>query len=278
MSNYELKKQARIERLEARIMKLRKFAEGKDLSLFGEAKSGIPIGQPILVGHHSERRHRRHLERINRLVQAGYDAGNRADQLEQRIESIKSANAIQTDNPDAVVLINEKINQLTKSIEYSKKINKLLLKFSRVDVYETIEHFKALTDDDSKFIVKHLTSCAHFYACKDTRLLTLSTTNSGAEIRRLKKRLIELEKVSQGFEPFTINEISVSLVDGQVQIDFPKKPSEATRQVIKGYGMAFKWSSYSKKWVRKYTGSMGQWFFQELKKNLANTTYDEAAA
>ena len=31
----------------------------------------IPLGQPILVGHHSERRHRRDLERIN----AGYDRG-----------------------------------------------------------------------------------------------------------------------------------------------------------------------------------------------------------
>ncbi|WP_132290495.1 DUF3560 domain-containing protein [Kribbella sp. VKM Ac-2568] len=29
----------------------------------------IPLGQPILVGHHSERRHRRDIERMDRLMQ-----------------------------------------------------------------------------------------------------------------------------------------------------------------------------------------------------------------
>lgn len=103
--SYELKKQARIERLKKHIARLDKFADGKDLSMFGELKSGIPMSQPILVGHHSERRHRKHLERIERIVRPGYNASKKADQLRERLNSLLNANIIQVDNPNAKSLI-----------------------------------------------------------------------------------------------------------------------------------------------------------------------------
>jgi hypothetical protein len=39
----------------------------------------IPVGQPILVGHHSERRHRRDLARIDANLRAGAEAGREAE-------------------------------------------------------------------------------------------------------------------------------------------------------------------------------------------------------
>lgn len=68
MSTYEERKTARIERMRARAAKLQETADKNGLHLFSEEHSGIPLGQPILVGHHSERRHRRHLERIESRV------------------------------------------------------------------------------------------------------------------------------------------------------------------------------------------------------------------
>jgi len=60
---------------------------------FRQIGDAIPIGQPILVGHHSERRHRRDLDRMDRalstIVQAGDDAktfARRAEAAERRIE------------------------------------------------------------------------------------------------------------------------------------------------------------------------------------------------
>ncbi len=41
----------------------------------------IPMGQPILSGHHSEKRHRRDIERIQKLAEKGVEASNKAGRL-----------------------------------------------------------------------------------------------------------------------------------------------------------------------------------------------------
>jgi hypothetical protein len=51
-----------------------------------EAATGIPFGQPILVGHHSEGRHRRAIEKIERLL-------GKLERLEAKRERMKAANA-----------------------------------------------------------------------------------------------------------------------------------------------------------------------------------------
>lgn len=47
----------------------------------------IPMGQPILVGHHSERRHRRDLDRIHRSGGRAVAAWDEADNRERRAHS-----------------------------------------------------------------------------------------------------------------------------------------------------------------------------------------------
>lgn len=225
MSDYENKKQSRIERMESRIAKLRQFAEGKDLSLFGEEKSGITLGQPILVGHHSERRHRRHLERLNKLISKGYAASKMADRLEARLESIRSNRAIQVDNPNAKELILEKIAKLEKyraDLKASKK-------------YESWQ-----------------------------------LTNSGAEIRRLKKRLVELENINNLNKVWANvkleNGVEIMLVGTQIQVFLPLIPSVEFRERLKRSPLSLKWSRFSKAWVRKQTASTGPYFLKELRK------------
>ena len=46
----------------------------------------IPFGQPILIGHHSERRHRRDLHRMHRLTQRSWDDDRTARDAAQRAE------------------------------------------------------------------------------------------------------------------------------------------------------------------------------------------------
>lgn len=59
-------KAERLERLAAkRYADAESYAARADLS---EDATGIPFGQPILVGHHSERRHRKVIERANRAM------------------------------------------------------------------------------------------------------------------------------------------------------------------------------------------------------------------
>ena len=64
MNSYELRQAERKERLATRADRLQAEANGR----FSRAHSiadGIPFGQPILVGHHSEKRHRADLARID---------------------------------------------------------------------------------------------------------------------------------------------------------------------------------------------------------------------
>lgn len=50
----------------------------------------IPAGQPILVGHHSERRHRRDLERMDRAMGRGVEAAAEAREAARRAESSRA--------------------------------------------------------------------------------------------------------------------------------------------------------------------------------------------
>jgi hypothetical protein len=50
----------------------------------------IPTGQPILVGHHSERRHRRDLERHDRNMRKAIEHGERASEAARRSDSVRA--------------------------------------------------------------------------------------------------------------------------------------------------------------------------------------------
>ena len=61
----------------------------------------IPLGQPILVGHHSERRHRRDLDRIDRGYATFADQSRRADDYARRAQATETEAAYRM-RPDVV--------------------------------------------------------------------------------------------------------------------------------------------------------------------------------
>jgi hypothetical protein len=68
-------------------------AERHDATAEAEYEKGrqiadmIPFGQPILVGHHSERRHRRDIDRIGRAMGASVDASRAADDERRKAQA-----------------------------------------------------------------------------------------------------------------------------------------------------------------------------------------------
>ena len=276
MNQYEQKKQSRIDRLKNRIARLEKFAEGKDLSMFGESRSGIPLGQPILVGHHSERRHRRHLERIERIVRAGYDASKKAEQLRSRLYSIENNSSIQVDNPDARELIQSKIDKLQKIVDSSKLFNKYIRQVMKVDESLRVAELARLINESpykpTKYNAEDWASQLLTPDCfGNLGIASFTLTNKNAEIRRLKSRLIELDRIEQNaasFETIYLNGCRIELNDGQWQVFFDSIPSEEIRNKLKSYPISLKWSRYSMAWVRKQTGSTGGNWLNNLKKVL----------
>ena len=82
-------------------------------------------GQPILVGHHSEKRHRRDLERIDRNMQKGFAEREKANRHESRADNIESQleKSIYDDDPDAVEALRARIEGLEEERARVKLIN-----------------------------------------------------------------------------------------------------------------------------------------------------------
>lgn len=90
-------------RMDDRAEALHAAADRKQAEADGRAQAadqisdGIPLGQPILVGHHSERRHRRDLERIDRHTHASIDLGREAARARHGAETAELHMAVRED-------------------------------------------------------------------------------------------------------------------------------------------------------------------------------------
>lgn len=82
----------------------------------------IPFGQPILVGHHSERRHRKDIERIRGGMDRAMELGQKAARQESAADEIEAqaANAIYDDDPDAIERLAAKLQRLEAEREQIK--------------------------------------------------------------------------------------------------------------------------------------------------------------
>lgn len=86
---------------------------------------GIPFGQPILVGHHSERRHRRDAGRIHDGMRAAIDLDDKARRQSSSADEIEAqaAGAIYDDDPDAIEALTAKLAKLEARREAMKAAN-----------------------------------------------------------------------------------------------------------------------------------------------------------
>lgn len=91
---------------------------------------GIPLGQPILIGHHSERRHRRDVARIDNGMRRGIEHERKAGDMESRAANIIAAadSAIYSDDPDAIDALKAKLARLEAERDRIKEINRMIRK------------------------------------------------------------------------------------------------------------------------------------------------------
>jgi len=86
----------------------------------------IPLGQPLLVGHHSYRRARRDQDRIHSGMRSGIDHAAMADSMRSRAANIDAAadKAIYSDDPDAADRLAAKIAALVADRDAIVAFNK----------------------------------------------------------------------------------------------------------------------------------------------------------
>ena len=112
MNSYEAKRAARKERQAERAERLQAQAN----ALYGQARTMadvIPFGQPILVGHHSEKRDRNYRERVHNKFAQAFELDKAAHEAAIRAETV--SDAISSDDPDAPEKLRERIAALEAS-------------------------------------------------------------------------------------------------------------------------------------------------------------------
>ena len=105
------------ERRERRAARREEWAEGREAKAgreFAQVKQtadAIPLGQPILVGHHSEKRARRDQKKIRRGVRRGLDHQKMAKRHRSRAAGIRDQldRSIYSDDHDAAERLRERI-------------------------------------------------------------------------------------------------------------------------------------------------------------------------
>ncbi len=119
------------ERRMRRVERLRGWAEVREARAsaeFGKAHAAadaIPFGQPILVGHHSERRDRNYRDRIDAGIGRAVESARMAERHNERADNIEAAaaHAIYSDDTDAVDRLAERIALLEAERDRIKAFN-----------------------------------------------------------------------------------------------------------------------------------------------------------
>lgn len=85
-------------------------------------------GQPIIVGHHSEARHRRDIKRMDNNLRNAVREENKVDYYQSKIQSIENNNVISSDDPQAIQKLEKKLKILEE--------NKIKIKNRKHEWYE----------------------------------------------------------------------------------------------------------------------------------------------
>ena len=258
MNSYEAKQQTRRDRLEAAADRAETRANAAykraDMS---EAATGIPVGQPILVGHHSEARHRRAIERADNAMRKSVAEDKRARELRARAASVGTG-GISSDDPDAIAKLQKQIEDAEAVQKQMKAANQVVKKWSKKGVGGETEGpdfdayhaalkviVPAATEKVAReFITRHMGSVG---------FAPYQLTNNGANIRRLKARVEQLKKAAT--RPTREHACSGGVTitenaeENRIQITFPGKPDADTRSILKSNG--FKWAPSHGAWQRK---------------------------
>lgn len=250
LGDYQERKESKRERLEERAAKAAAVSNERfnTASTLGKM---LPFGQPILVGHHSEAKHRKHAESINTNMRKSVEAQDKADYLSRRADSVGSA-GIASDYPEAVEKLKQKLEGLIKSHELMKAVNKIV-RSSHMTEEDKIEYLVNTHGQTEERAKKLLRPCEFF---GKFGFDTYALQNSNANIRTTRKRLEHLEALHNE-APLQGNGEAMGTAwelyeeEGRIKFSFDGIPAEEVRKKLKSNG--FKWSRYSKAWVRKLT-------------------------
>ncbi len=186
----------RRERLENKLAKRREWAEKaeqrsrKEWEKSEKAVEGISFGQPILVGHHSEKRHRAAVARAQAAGTRAVEESNLAKHHLEKAAGLSDylENTIFDDDPDAIEKVEQKIARLEKEHEFMLAVNKIC-RNRKLNEAEKISAIVALgaSEESARKIF------APEYSWQSAGFESWALSNNSANIRRYKERLATMK-------------------------------------------------------------------------------------
>lgn len=168
------------ERREARAERLRGWADKREQQSAAELEKShrvldqIPFGQPILVGHHSERADRRRREGAWDALGRSAESARKAESMSSRADEIdrQAERAIYSDDPDALERLEARIAELETKRETMKARNAAYRKQHAAELGELTPYQRS----------------------QQTPHASYELTNLGGNIGRLRKRLEQMRR------------------------------------------------------------------------------------
>ena len=152
--------------------------------------SHIPFGQPILVGHHSARRARNTVRRINSAYDRSFESSQMADRHRSRAAGIAAQleKSVYSDDVDAVQRLEGRIATRTAEVARIKLLNKRIRAEQKAGLQKGWLARIGATDAENADMMQNArrsTDGSPVYP-------SFKLTNLGASIRTDKKRLEKL--------------------------------------------------------------------------------------
>jgi hypothetical protein len=247
---FESRKERRLDNAHRQELKNRKLSKSFYERSTSMARC-IPMGQPILVGHHSEKRDRRFRKRMWNIMGKSVAANDKAKYYEEKAEAIESNRSISSDDPDAIEKLKEKIATAVDRQDFMKAGNKIV-KSKKLTIEQKIEQLKA---------AGHSAMILQPDFCGRVGYADYELTNNNANIRRMKQRLEQLEKalinaveIGDTEEEYPDLDLIVRHVRtiNRIQLIFSGKPSVQIRNLLKSHG--FRWAPSEGAWQRHLNG------------------------
>ena len=262
MNSYEQKQEAKRDRLEAAAD--RAEARSNDAyrkSDLREEVSGIPFGQPIIIGSSGEARHRAAIKRAGQAMDRCVAESKKAGELRAKAAAVGTG-GISSDDPEAVQKLQRQIDAAQASQDKMKAANKIIKRVAKkgnVTSFDSDEFFAyrlELAEACGDGVANSAWQLLQPDFCGRIGFASYQLTNNNANIKRMQKRIDELRKAAER-ETVEIEKGDYKVIqnteENRLQFIFDGKPSAEARQVMKSNG--FRWAPSQKAWQRQLTNS-----------------------
>jgi len=269
--DYEERRKARIDGLHRKAERL-ELESAQSFKRADGLLAPIPFGQPILVGHHSERRHRNTLKKADNAMRRGCEQSTEAKRTRMRAIAAEENHTISSDDPDAILRLESKIASLEANRRQMKAINAAWRKAGR-PAHDDQEGWRKIADAPQvQMNMNDLSRVRHGMRLDPLDrgpFPSYALQNIGANIRRLKQRIeaLQREETKPAAEPvqgdgYTIEERPDL---NRVTVTFDEKPPRETCKELRSRG--WRWSPREGAWMR-HLNNAGRYAAQALQEVL----------